>query len=94
MFFSFKHLIISFLLVSSIIHSNGMEKMVFSEWNKPEINIFYKLPNNIERQLEFDSGVRQCHGKTAKGNRCKNLVSKSKRRSGNYCFLHKDQESK
>ena len=53
MFFSFKHLIISFLLVSSIIHSNGMEKMVFSEWNKPEINIFYKLPNKITENTKI-----------------------------------------
>ena len=53
MFFSFKHLIISFLLVSSIIHSKGMEKLVFSEWNKPEINIFYKLPNKITENTKI-----------------------------------------
>lgn len=41
------------MLVSSIIHSNGMEKMVFSEWNKPEINIFYKLPNKITENTKI-----------------------------------------
>ena len=53
MFFSFKHFFIRFLLFSSIIHSNGMEKMVFSECNKPEINIFYKLPNKITENTKL-----------------------------------------
>ena len=30
-----------------------MEKMVFSEWNKPEINIFYKLPNKITENTKI-----------------------------------------
>ena len=53
MVFSFRYLVISFLLVSNTIHSKDMEKLVFSEWNKPEINIFYKLPNKITENTKI-----------------------------------------
>ena len=43
MFNSFKSLIISILLLSNIAYSKDMQKIVFSEWDKPEINIFYNL---------------------------------------------------
>jgi len=44
---SFKSLIISILLLSNITYSKDMEKIVFSEWDKPKINIFYNLPAQI-----------------------------------------------
>ena len=47
MFNSFKSLIISILLLSNIAYSKDMQKLVFSEWDKPEINIFYNLPAQI-----------------------------------------------
>ena len=47
MLHSFKSLIISILLLSNIAYSKDMEKIVFSEWDKPEINIFYNLPAQI-----------------------------------------------
>ena len=38
---------ISILLLSNISYSKDMQKIVFSEWDKPEINIFYNLPAQI-----------------------------------------------
>ncbi len=37
----------SILLLSNISYSKDIQKIVFSEWDKPEINIFYNLPAQI-----------------------------------------------
>ena len=47
MFKSLKHLIILIFILSSYLKSNNIEKITFYDWDKPEINIFYKLPKII-----------------------------------------------
>ena len=52
MLHSFKSLIISILLLSNVTYSKDMEKIVFSEWDKPNIDIFYSLPAQITKNTK------------------------------------------